>query len=248
MTAQGSVRTTRDEQLLVYLFEGSPSALAGVCEQWITASRRFRAFVESNREKIRKKVRIARDEESRKDLQAELATAYQLVQEPRLSIAYEAYAAGKQRGPDFTVVFRVRTRFNVEVTRLREGCARDTNPPAKLAAAICAKLGQMPPSTLNLLVLAASGPPYMAEDLSQAIKLLKARVEAGDAGFFQRTGFVDRRDFYKYFLRLSGILLSSIEAQRQDSAPELWRNPEARHQLSAEIGAVVQRHTYGSLR
>ena len=245
MTNQRPVRTTREDQLLAYLFEGAPSALSTSCERWISSSRPFRSFVERYREKIRKKVRVARDEESLGDLQAELAVAYQLVQERRFSVEYEVYTAGRQRGPDFSVTFRDHTHLNVEVTRLRDGRPGNAIRLAKLAAAICAKLGQMQPSVVNLLALAMSGEPYATGDVSQAAKLLKARVEAADAGFFQKTGFADGRDFYKYYLRLSGVLLSSPRAEGPDATLALWRNPEARRPLSTELGTILQQARTG---
>src|SRR5436853_4649654 len=107
------------DELHTYIFDGRPNALADQFAGWLTTSARFRAFVTVYRDKIRKKIRGARDAEGRRDLQIEFATAYLLLQERYFSVEYEKYGTGKARGPDFTVTFRSRTIFNLEVTRMR---------------------------------------------------------------------------------------------------------------------------------
>ncbi len=112
------------DELLRHVFGDIAPALAAQCEEWIISSRRFKAFVEMYRDKIRKKLRNVRDEEGYRDLQAELATAHLLLQERRFAVEYEPLGIGKQRGPDFAVIFKSHLRFNVEVTRLRGGEVR----------------------------------------------------------------------------------------------------------------------------
>src|SRR5438874_7086519 len=85
---------------------------------WLVVSGRFRAFAEANRDKIRKKLRAARDLDSLADVRAELRTAHLLLSDRRIDLAFEAYGSGKG-GPDFTVTFRASERFNPEVTRPR---------------------------------------------------------------------------------------------------------------------------------
>src|SRR5205807_7726114 len=138
---------------------------------WVQASPRFRAFAEIYRDKIRKKVRGITEVEGYRDLQAELATAYFLVLERRFLVEYEKYGTGKQRGPDFSITYKTHIRFDVEVTHLRglRGSQGGAAPEAgKLATTICAKLKQLPPSMINILVLAAGpelrGPLWGAKD------------------------------------------------------------------------------------
>src|ERR1700752_5387063 len=50
------------EELLTYIFQGSSHTLAAQFALWVTASARFRAIAERDRDKIRKKVRGTRDE------------------------------------------------------------------------------------------------------------------------------------------------------------------------------------------
>src|SRR4051794_31537473 len=182
--------------LLPYIFTNTRLPLAVQFAGWVEASPRFRAFAETYRDKIRKKVRIITEAEGYRDLQAELATAYFLVQGRRFLVEYEGYGVGKQRGPDFSVTYKTHTRFDVEVTRLRGGQAGQSGAapePSKLANTLSVKLQQLPPSMINILVLAA-GPelekdaPYSGDDLANglqsAVTLLQQRAERKDDDFF----------------------------------------------------------------
>ncbi|MGI8553289.1 MAG: hypothetical protein ACR2PL_21260, partial [Dehalococcoidia bacterium] len=190
------------DELLSYVFDGRMYPIASECAGWVDESRPFRAFVDRYRDKIRKKLRVCGDEEARRDLQVELATAFALLQEHRFSIEYELYASGKQRGPDLSVIFKDHIRFNVEVTRLRGGGAepegkpggKQTNGAGKVTATICAKLGQMPPSVANILVLAADSAVYSPSDIDGVMKELKTQAERKDDAFFARRGLDESRD------------------------------------------------------
>src|SRR5437588_10167553 len=155
--------------LLPYIFTNARLPLAVQFADWVQASPRFRAFAETYRDKIRKKVRLITDAEGYRDLQAELATAYFLVLERRFLVEYEKYGIGKQRGPDFSITYKTHIRFDVEVTRLRGlrgGQAGATPEPGKLVNTLCVKLAQLPPSMINVLVLAADDAPYSGDDPS----------------------------------------------------------------------------------
>src|SRR6185437_7361327 len=121
-----------------YLFGGSQHRLQVQVGVWLTESPRFRAFVEAQRDKIRKKVRMAGDEEARRDLLGELGAAYYLLREKRFTLAYELFAANKMRGPDYVVTYTTKFSFTVEATRLRTACDF-----ARWADVICAKLIQI---------------------------------------------------------------------------------------------------------
>jgi hypothetical protein len=208
-------------------------------------SPRFRAFAETYRDKIRKKVRGITEAEGYRDLQAELATAYFLVPERRFLVEYEKYGVGKQRGPDFSVTYKTHTRFDVEVTRLRVlsgalASAPAAPDPGKLANTLCAKLAQLPPSMVNILVLAADDAPYSGDDLAIALSgaatLLLERAERKDDEFFTRRGFVGARDFFKHYSRLSAIRLVTPEGP-----PVLRLQPRARHPLPPELATILRR-------
>jgi hypothetical protein len=69
------------DELFAYLFDGQPHPLSPAVAPWLASSRRFTAFATTYRDKIRKKVRVTQDQESRLDLRLELETAYLLLQE-----------------------------------------------------------------------------------------------------------------------------------------------------------------------
>jgi hypothetical protein len=242
--------------LLPYIFTNTRLPLAVQFAHWVQASPRFRAFAETYRDKIRKKVRAITEAEGYRDLQAELATAYFLVLERRFVVEYEKYGLGKQRGPDFSITYKTHIRFDVEVTRLREvhGAqareARAVVEPGKLANTLCVKLVQLPPSMINILVLAADDAPYtysvedpstgsgqaLASGLRSALTLLQARAERKDDEFFTRRGFLGARDFHRHYSRLSAIRLVT-----PDAPPVLRLQPQARHPLPPDLATLLRR-------
>src|SRR5512147_2906040 len=179
---------TKPADLAAYLFAGGPHLLSGELMQWLEASPRFTAFVETYHNKIRKKIRVTRQPESVLDLRGELEVAYHLLNERRLEVAYEPYASAKRRGPDFAVTYRANLVFNIEVARIRaeEGGANSIGPMGlrrqeeRILRTVLDKLGQMQPGMPNLLVI------HIEEDLARSIELrrlmqdLKTRVEKKD--------------------------------------------------------------------
>lgn len=225
------------DDLLDDIFDGKRSALYSEFEGWARDSRRFRAFAISYRSKIRAKLKNVHDEEGMKDLLAELETAALLLREDRFALEYEKYAASKQRGPDFTVTFKTHTLFNVEVRRIRSVELDDRDPETrigKLIAVLCDKVGQMPPSIVNLLWLAAEGEISEA-DLTHAVAALRQLAEHKDEAFFNRRGFEGAVDFLRQYRRLSGIVL------RQSGENVLWLNSLARHKAPQKIMAAIRR-------
>ncbi|MEO8287883.1 MAG: hypothetical protein ABI670_15750 [Chloroflexota bacterium] len=226
--------------LPLYIFTNTRLPLAVQFAKWVQASPSFRAFAETYRDKIRKKVRGITELEGYSDLQAELATAYFLVQERRFLVEYEKYGQGKQRGPDFSVTYKTHIRFDVEVTRLRGGQAGAGWEPGKLVNTLCAKLVQLPPSMINLLVLAADDAPYNADDLESGLQsattLLQERAERKDDDFFTRRGFLGARDFLRHYSRLSAIRIVP-----PDAPPILWLQPQARHPLPPDLANLLRR-------
>ena len=158
---------------------GAPAGLAAELVAWVDGSTRTRQFVEANATKIRRKLREARDTETRRDVRAELFVAARLLADRRIELAYEASGAGRA-GPDFGVTFRGVTRFNVEVTR-RRGAA----DPASLGDTVLAKLRQLPPSVPNVLVVAVER-SLDADEVNGAMVALRARADARDAATLAR--------------------------------------------------------------
>jgi hypothetical protein len=233
------------DALVLHVFGDASQPLALQCECWIRASRRFRAFVEIHDGKIRKKVRAVRDEEAGRDLYCELETAYLLLQARELSVEYEQYAQTKQRGPDFSLTYRTRTHFNVEVKRLR---ASREDPAArriqsKLVNSVCDKLTQLPPSVINVLALVGDGQTYAADELGATMTTLKDRAALREDMYFARRGFLSGRDYLKHAQRLSAVLLRASSDSISSCPTVLWSNPEARHPLPRNLASLLLRCT-----
>jgi hypothetical protein len=219
------------------IFDGKKPALYPEFVAWVQESRRFRAFAISHRVKIRTKLRNVRDDAGMRDLRAELETAALLLRDERFTLEYEKYAATKRRGPDFTVTFRTHTPFNVEVRRVRsvESDGEDSDARnEKLMAVLCDKVGQMPPSMVNLLWLSAEREVTEVEVVRVATDL-RQRVERKADDFFSRRGFQSAGHFLRQFGQLSGIVL------RLSGENAVWLNPLARHKTPPEIVRAIQR-------
>jgi hypothetical protein len=222
--------------LVPYIFTNTRLPLAVQFAEWVQSSTRFRAFAETYRDKIRKKVRGITEVEGYGDLQAELATAYFLVQERRFLVEYEKYGTGKQRGPDFSVTYKTHVRFDVEVTRLRGGAAGISTEPGRLATALSVKLQQLPPSMTNILVLAADDALTGEDVLASALRLLQERAERKDDEFFTRRGYLGARDFLRHYSRLSAVRLVA------PGVPTVMRLlPQARHPLPPDLANILRR-------
>ena len=228
---------TKQADLIAYVFEGQPHLLSGVLMQWMEASSRFTTFVETYRDKIRKKIRVTREAESVLDLRGELEVAYCLLHDRRLVVAYEPYASAKRRGPDFAVTYRTNLVFNIEVSRIRveeNGVDRIDLPrkEERILRIMLYKLGQMQSGMANLLVI------HTREDLARSINLgrlmqeVKTRVEGKDPSFYGTSRYISPTAFYKDFLHLSGILLWATDAQ-------LWINKQARPGLEEKVLRLV---------
>lgn len=224
------------DDLLAYIFEGKTSPLSSEFAGWLRDSRRFQVFAGIYRDKIRSKVRNAREADGLRDVRAELSAAAALLHEERFTLAYETYIASKQRGPDFTVTFKTHTPFNVEVRRVR-GLETDDAADArvgKLVGVMCDKVGQMPAGIVNWLWL-TSEVPITEEDLLATGLLLRQLAERKVEPFFTGRGFESAADFLKQYQRLSGIIVAG------DGGNVLWLNPLARQKAPPEIVTALRR-------
>ena len=269
---------TKQEDLIVYVFEGEHSIeaaqrdaagqLSGELLQWMDASGRFTAFVETYRDKIRKKIRVTREPESMLDVRGELEVACGLLSDRRLEVAYEPYASAKKRGPDFAVTYRTNLVFNIEVARIR---VEDSEAEAlslarqaeqahlperahlserarkeeRILRILLDKLGQMQPGMPNLLVIHTREELVRAIDLGRLMQAVKTRVEGKDPAFYGASRYSGPAAFYKDFLRLSGILLWASAPVKAPSlaalrcASPLWVNKQARPGLPENVLRVV---------
>jgi len=222
----------QNDELLKYIFEGYDShILAKQLNGWMKESRRFRTFAETYKDKIRKKQRIATDDDKRLDLAFELQMAYWLLQDSRFSLEYEKGSKLGGRTPDFTVAFRVNQPFSVEVTRIRPTppgeAPKPENMSAKFINAVCDKVGQMTPGMPNILAIQAEN----SGDLAKAMVDLRLMAEHKDELFFTRKGFKDAAEFLRQFRLLSTIW------QRDG----LWRNSLAKYPLPSELATALGR-------
>src|SRR4051794_15422130 len=195
---------------------------------WLAGSARFRAFAETYRDKIHKKLRNATDPDATRDVRAELQIARLLLADRRFDVSFEAYGSGKV-GPDLTVSFRTTRTFDVEVTRLRR-----VPDVAGTGNALMAKLRQLTPSTPNVLVLSIDADTAAAIDLVAATRGLRARADAKDEAFFTARGFDGSRGFYDRFLRLSAVAVW-CERATAEARGSLWTNRSARIGLPDEV-------------
>lgn len=203
-------------ELLRYLTDARDHALGADLALWIEARSRFADYLTANRDKIRKKLRTATGA-SAAGVRAELEVAYLLLAERAFELAPEAFGAGKA-GPDLTVTYRVNLRFNLEITRITPERAA---LPSRLAAAIGAKLRQLPSGMANILVIAVPSPASEG-DIAAAIGVL--RTEASPAVVAQ-------------YRRLSAVCVIDVLGV----GAAYWTNREARHTVPAPAERSLRR-------
>jgi hypothetical protein len=236
------------DELIDYLFDGQPHLLAAPVAGWLASSRRFTAFVNDHHTKIRKKLRTVQDPERGRDLQLELETAYLLLQERSLNLEYEPQHPREGRSPDFAVSFTTSLTFMVEVTRLRVSPARTASdislPGDRFSDMLCSKLGQLLPQLGNLLLVGVEVLTLTQADVQAAMLRLQQRAERDDPAIVQRYGFRDRADFFRHYLRLSGLLVRGPTPLQAGDPVILWTNPQAKIPLPAKVrSALIRRHT-----
>jgi hypothetical protein len=231
------------DELLAYLFDEKPHRFSTLMSEWLNSSRRFTTFVSTFRDKIRKKLRVTRDQDTLQDLRLELETAYQLLRDKSLSLVYEPQC-GQGRCPDFAVSFTTSMTFMVEVTRLRTiqiGAVSPESDP--LTDAICSKLGQLLPQQSNVLIVGVDVPYLTATDLQATMLRLQQRAERNDPIFWQRYRFRDRADFFRHYQRLSEVLVRASRLE-EDGQTIAWTNPQGKYPLPGKVRTALYRsHT-----
>jgi len=252
------------DELLTSLFDGQSHLLAAPMAMWLASSRRFTAFVTTHHTKIRKKLRVAQEPESLRDLQLELETAYLLLRERSLSLTYEPQHPELGRSPDFAVTFTTSLVFMVEVTRLRaaqpriplgaQEHARGTQslnttpltgplPSDRFSDMLCSKLGQLLPRRINLLLVGVEAPHLTHRDLHATMLRVQQRAEGNDSSVVHRHGFRDRADFFHHYQRLSALLVRGISLQAGEPLV-IWVNPQAKYPLPTRVRTALSRsHT-----
>jgi hypothetical protein len=234
------------DELLHQLLGADPQALTPIFRQWISESRRFRAFVEQYQRKIRAKLRTAGDGEALQDLLFELEIAQWLLREKRFTLAYESQGLRTAFGPDFTVTFTTKVQFYVEVTRIRATYTEEAGATApsdlarsKLFYVILGKLGQLQADAGNLLLIGLEPTLFMDADadVDEIIKQMKARVETNDQSLLARAHLPTPSAFFKQYHALSGVLFYFTQAVATPTPvpPLLWLNKAAKYPLLPQI-------------
>lgn len=228
--------------LRAYLFDAKPHLLSPSVGDWLARSKRFAVFAETYRDKIRKKVRDTHDRDAIHDLWCELETAYWLSQDRRLTVEYEKCAGGGSRCPDFTVTFTTRYSVAVEVTRARGTTGRALTPEAvetRLIGHVADKLRQMQPGMPNVVwvVMDQAGETV---NLARAMVGLRALAERKDPLIIARHDLGDPSAFFKYYLRLSGVVLRVAREREASRLQAFWPNPQAKHPLPAPLKTILQ--------
>jgi hypothetical protein len=235
-------------ELISFLFDGKSPPLSESMAEWLTSSRRFAAFVDSFRDKIRKKIRVTQSPEGLLDLQLELETACLLLREKTLSVMYEPdHAKRINRTPDFAVTYTTSLTFMLEVTRMQTPKSiqlmpsenQGTLPPMGLRVTdtICSKLGQLQPKQANILLIGMDPLALTESDLRAAMLSIQHRAERDDAAFIHRYGFRDRADFLGHYQRLSEVLVRGLNVV----SPVAWVNPQAKHPLPSKVQTSLYR-------
>ena len=244
------------DELLTSLFDGQPHLLAAPMAGWLASSRRFSVFVTAYFTKIRKKLRTAQEPESLRDLQLELETAYLLLRERSLSLIYEPPHPEQTRGPDFAVSYTTSLAFMVEVTRMQAApsiTSLDAHPTESAPMSpvlgerffdmLCSKLGQLLPQHSNILLVGLEAPRLTQPEVRAEMLRIQQRSERGDAALLQRQGFRDRADFFRYYQRLSALLVRGTPIQDGDPVA-IWVNPQAKYPLPVKVLTALSRsHT-----
>jgi hypothetical protein len=215
---------------------------------WLGSSRRFTAFVNTFRDKIRKKLRVTKEPETLYDLRLEFETAFLLLRERSLSLEYEPEQSKQVRSPDFAVTYTTSLTFMVEVTRLRgvskaEMSMSENGTPLdgeRLADVICSKLGQFLPQRGNVLVLGMDALSLTQSDLQALMLRIQQRAERNDSAFWIRYGFEDRTEFFRHYQRLSEVLVRGSQIQAAEPTVT-WTNPQAKHPLPGKVRTVLYR-------
>jgi hypothetical protein len=86
--------------------------------------------------------------------------------------------------------------------------------------------------------------PLTQDDIRAAMLRVQQRAERTDPAFFQRYRFRDRADFFRYYYRLSEILVRDPDLQKGE-ALVAWVNPQAKVPLPSKVRTVLYRSQTG---
>jgi hypothetical protein len=147
----------------------------------------------------------------------------------------------------------------LEVTRLQAEQKNTLATPAantipedpfvdeRLADTICSKLGQLLPHRSNVLLIGLETSNLTQDDLQATMVHIQQRVEQDDSGFWQRYQLRNRADFFRYYRRLSEVLVRGPDLQAAEPLT-VWVNPQAKHSLTSKARTTLYRSHSGELK
>lgn len=224
---------TRDE-LLEYLLDGGAHPLRDALTTWIGSSRRFAAFAEAFKTKVRKKLRTTEAGQATLDLGFELETAHALLTERSFRVVYEPTAGGGARGPDFAVSRNGKEPFLVEVTRLHGEGALPIQ--RRLGGVVGGKLGQFQRSAPNVLVVGTEIGGVSSDLVRQAITTWKRSLETAAHALPEAATPSQRGRSFQQLRRLSLVVVRG-----EGGSMATWTNPEAALELEARTRTTLLR-------
>jgi len=225
---------------LVLLVCGAPDHPIGVAlRSWCLTSRPVLEFMEAHATKLRKKVRLARSDDERADLLAELAVGTLLAQDRRFQLRYELHPVAGERGPDFEATFKGHTQVCVEVTRLRLRTEDQHVAVSRLARVLGDKVSQCQSGKMNVIAVVLPAELQSAGLVSAAHRLLLTPEPLTETGGRRTSAHL--LAYRRLQARLSGVLLCSfsLEGAGNERQVMLWENPQANHPLFPEISRFL---------
>jgi hypothetical protein len=228
---------TGAQEVLDAIFAGLVSSLYDEFSDWVTTSRRFRAFAFEHRVKIRSKIRAATSEMSASDLVAELSVARLLLADRRFELAYEKYAAVGGRSPDFTATFRENTLLNVEVRRIQPaGSGPEMLTGAKLTRLLADKAGQTRAREHNVVWLWCDM-PLAADTTQEIVARLHKQALANHKTAREAEGHANTARFVNSYGQISAVMVHPGGSYLvENTAAQLSLGPE----LARALRALVQ--------
>lgn len=77
------------------------------------------------------------------------------------------------------------------------------------------------------------------EDLRAVMLQAQQRAERNDPVFLQRYRFRDRSDFFRYYQRLSEVLVRGTDLQADKPPFVVWTNLQAKHPLPNKVRTAL---------
>jgi hypothetical protein len=112
---------------------------------------------------------------------------------------------------------------------------------SKLIDTVCGKLGQMLAGMINVLLVVVDDGRIDDIDVMTAMARLQERAGRKELEFFARKGFSGAQEFFKYYHRLSGVLVRSPLEHGASKHPILWVNTQARRPIPTDLRAILQK-------